>query len=112
MSNRSLNLHLFSFGNDDDEIVQALIDAWHSLDTDYDEGSDNWRVDDDLEELGFNTQAEKEVKQLDITEYDDVSFIGAVMDMISDGHGSYSSQFTYEIEEQEEGYCVAVAYLT
>jgi len=95
------------------------------LDSDYngDNGNDDWEYSGEDDEhgdpiplaikMGFKTEAERLLAKWDDHEDDDHSRIGQVLDNISEFcHGSYSSQFTYEIEECEEGYAVSVAFLT
>ena len=113
MGFRTNNLHVFSISKDDNHQDKDLIEMWHNLDSDYDEDSDNWRVDDDLEELGYKSQAEKEIKQKDWIEdgHDDLSKIERVLQWIEQGHGNYSSQFLSEVTEGDSEYAVAVSYL-
>jgi hypothetical protein len=114
MSFRHLSLFSFTISKDDNHQDQDLIEMWHNLDSDYDPDSENWRVDDDLEELGYESQAQKEIKQIDWAgeNYDDETKICTILGMISDGHGDYSEQFQYEISEGDGAYAVAVAFLT
>jgi len=114
MAFRDLSLYCYNISKDDNQQDNDLIGMWHNLDSDYDEGSDNWRVDEDLEELGYKSQVEKEIKEKDWAgeDYDDEAKISEVLDMISDGHGDYSCDFKYIITEGDYSYAVAVAFLS
>tara|TARA_R110000868_G_scaffold411134_1_gene701930 strand:- start:410 stop:772 length:363 start_codon:yes stop_codon:yes gene_type:complete len=120
MSHRNINLHLFTI---DKWAIDLL--PFFDLDSDYTEDGDdsNWEYSGEDDEhgdpislaikLGFKTESERLLAEWDDQEADDHTRIGNILDKIDEFcHGSYSSQFTYEIEEIEDGYSVAIAYLT
>jgi hypothetical protein len=120
MAFRNLSLHQVTIKKK--SLEQGLIDMWHNLDSDYSEegaheaeadGGCNWRVDGDLQDLGFKSQAEKLVKQMKWSKNDTViRKISRVLEMVADGHGDYSSSFRYEIKEIGVNYVVAISFLT
>lgn len=122
MGYRTNNLHSFFISKDDNEQDQNLIDMWETLDEDYGEIDFNYKDFDEEEQeeldeikiLGYTSKAEQEIKQKDWVEdgYDDLSKIERVLNWIEDVHGSFSTQFMFEITECDEGYAVAVSYLT
>ena len=111
MSQAKNNLHLFEL---DSNSIQDHVEMWHTLDSDYSEESDNWRVDDNLKELGFKSQAEKNITEVfENWNDDDLSRLQAILDAVESGHGDYSSQFESQIIETEEHvFYVAVSFLT
>jgi len=121
MSYRSLNLHLFTFSDNDQ--VTGLIEMWHSLDSDYEEtlNLEEMAGFSDLDEIekwmkkGYNNMAEAKIKELFKTEYndDDLSRIEEVIEWMSLGHGSHSDQFAWQVHEDDDhNFCIAVAYMT
>lgn len=113
MGYRQNNLRSFFISKDDNEQDYDLIRMWHELDNDYSEeglAEGNTEVNNNI----YKSKAEEEIKSKDWVEedFDDISKIEQVLGWIEDGHGSYSSQFLYEITESDEGYSVAVTFLT
>ena len=120
MSHREMNLHVYHIDKWAMDLVQLF-----DLDADYsgENGDEYWEFTnkrDDKGELislavanGFKTEAERLLSEIDDHDSDDHTRIGVVLDYIAEFcHGSYSSQFTYEILEEEGGYSVAVSFLT
>jgi len=115
MGYRTNNLYIFTISKDDNHQDKDLIEMWWELDNDFDENSENWGgMDDDLLKLGYESQAERDIKEKDWIEedFDDISKIETVLEWIEEGHGSFSTQFKSIISESDEGYSVAVSYLT
>lgn len=106
------NLHVFRLNT-----LQDHIDMWHNLDNDYAEGSDNWRVDDDLKKSGYTSQAEKRVSEIWKSwvgdRSDDEGRLRKLLGEIEAGHGDLSSQFQYKIINLgDKDTLVAISYLT
>lgn len=117
---REISLHTF------------IVDKWamdllqfFDLDSDYngDNGDEYWEMSDQDDKNGdpiplaivegHKTEAERLLKEWDDPDSDDHTRIGNILDNINEFcHGSYSYNFTYQIEEIEDGYAVAVAFLT
>ena len=110
MAYRESNLHLFRV-DARDGMVKDLIDMWHQLDSDYDEDSTDWRVDEDVLEGKYTSQAEKEVKTLAVA-HSGEDLIDAVLEAVSSGHGDYSAEFKYKYQLGFAVYHIAVAYNT
>lgn len=120
MGYHTMNLHTFNIDKWSMDLLQFF-----NLDSDYNgvNGDEYWELSDldgaDGEPIplcivqGFKTEAERLLNKWDDPEADDHSRIGNILDKIGEFcHGSYSVSFTYEIEDIEGGYVVAVSYLT
>lgn len=114
MGYRTNNLHSFFISKNDNEQDQNLIDMWHNLDNDYSEEGLDEKNTELNSDKGYKSKAEELIKEKDWIEdgHDDLSKIERVLNWIKQAHGSYSSQFLYEISECDEGYSIAVSYLT
>jgi hypothetical protein len=131
MGYRQLNLQTFNI--DKDNIKEGLVGLF-DLDSDYngDNGDEYWEFSDQDDENGnpislavlegFKTEAERFVDGI----YFDIvneaqakneeptmqKMIASTLYKIQECHGSYSSQFTFNITETDNEFVVAVSYLT
>ena len=94
MSNRTLNLNHFILRQEDEELKQDLISVMSELDND------------------LTDDAEKIVDEIYNLEEDDDTNMNNVLDYVKKSHGDFSSQFMYDIAGIQDGYALAVAYLT
>ena len=62
-------------------------------------------------QLGFKNEAEMRIRNIFSFDNDDITNISAILDDVGVCLGSHVSQFTFEVNEGEEEYSVAIAYL-
>lgn len=109
MGYRTNNLNQFNLDS-----VKDYIDMWHELDQDYAE--DNYVKDkSNLEDYSYNSEAEKIIRKLFNEEWNDSDYsrVEYIMQLIKQGHGDFSTQFKFIINETENhDFYVAVSYLT
>lgn len=120
MSHRTLSLSTAFIPKEDSEMRKALSTLF---DEDYNggNGDEYWELSDQKDEdgewiplatvQGFETEADRFIDEIFSLEADDHTNIENVLDKVEACYGSHVSQFTYVVEDAEDGYSVAIAYL-
>ena len=100
MSHRNLNLHQRII--DSNDIADELITFWEELDNDFAENDE-----------GDPTAQDIVLELWENWDDADIPFVHVVLDRIKEGHGSFSSQFQYCVDEDENhNIIISLAFLS
>lgn len=108
MTTKTNNLHLFKLDSE-----QSYIDMWHELDEDF-APSNYIKNTTTLNGYSYNSKAEELIKDA-FNEFWSCSEsrVDFIMNLIKQGHKSYSSQFLYKLNKiGDNTFIVAVSYLS